>query len=120
MVIFSFANEKSCKGFFLYLVVLVLAYSDVFWRLHMYMLCFMFIAANIVGCRLRHQDARCTHRSSNKIVAATKLQSIAFFFCKFLCAGRGGAPTVRFAPVVPSAKTGPACPTIVSCSVLVT
>jgi hypothetical protein len=25
-------------------------------------LSFMFIAANIVGCRLRHQDARCTHR----------------------------------------------------------
>jgi hypothetical protein len=25
-------------------------------------LCCMFIAANIVGCRLRHQDTRCTHR----------------------------------------------------------
>jgi hypothetical protein len=31
------------------------------------------------------------------------------FAYKFLCTGRGvGAPTVRFAPVVPWAKTGPA------------
>jgi hypothetical protein len=37
------------------------------------------------------------------------LQSFAFLFCKFLCTGGGGgAPTVRFAPVVPWAKTGPA------------
>jgi hypothetical protein len=36
MVISSFANEKSRKGFFVNLVVLALAYSDVFWCLHMY------------------------------------------------------------------------------------
>jgi hypothetical protein len=29
------------------------------------------------------------------------------FLCKFLCMGEG-APTVRFGPVVPWAKTGPA------------
>jgi hypothetical protein len=50
----------------------------------------MFIAANLVCCRLRHQDARCTHRQFNKLAG-------------------GGAP-VRFAPVVPWAKTGPECP----------
>jgi hypothetical protein len=34
-----------------------------------------------------------------------------FCFANILCAGveGGGAPTVRFAPVVPWAKTGPAC-----------
>jgi hypothetical protein len=44
----------------------------------------------------------------NKLVAVTILQSFAFF-CKFLCCTGGGrgAPTVRFAPVVPWAKTGP-------------
>jgi hypothetical protein len=35
-VISSFANEKSRKGFFFNLVLLALAYSDVFWCLHMY------------------------------------------------------------------------------------
>jgi hypothetical protein len=35
MVISSFANKKVAKNFF-YLVVLALAYSDVFWCLHMY------------------------------------------------------------------------------------
>jgi hypothetical protein len=29
------------------------------------------------------------------------------FFCKFLCMGGGGPPTVRFAPGVPWAKAGP-------------
>jgi hypothetical protein len=33
------------------------------------------------------------------------LKSFAFFFCKFFI---GGAQTVRFAPVVPWAKVGPA------------
>jgi hypothetical protein len=35
---------------------------DTFWTAHVciFTLCFMFIAANTVGCRLRHQDARCT------------------------------------------------------------
>jgi hypothetical protein len=49
---------------------------------------FMFIAANIVCCRLRHQDARWTHHSFNKLVAVTILQSFAFF-CEFLCIGGG-------------------------------
>jgi hypothetical protein len=68
----------------------------------------MFIAANIVCCRLRHQDARCTHRWFNKLVAVTILQSFAFF-ANVSVWGRGGvmAPTVRFAPVVPWAKAGP-------------
>jgi hypothetical protein len=35
-VVPSFANEKNRKGIFFYLVVLALAYSDVFWCLHMY------------------------------------------------------------------------------------
>jgi hypothetical protein len=39
----------------------------------------MFIAANIVGCRLGHQDARCTHRSFNILVAVTILESFEFF-----------------------------------------
>jgi hypothetical protein len=65
----------------------------------------MFIAANIVGYRLRHQNARCTHRLLNKLVAVTILQSYAFFG-KFLCREEG-APNIRFAPVVPWAKAGP-------------
>jgi hypothetical protein len=36
VVISSFANEKSRKGFFFNLAVLVVAYCDVFWCLHMY------------------------------------------------------------------------------------
>jgi hypothetical protein len=67
----------------------------------------MFIAANIVGFHLRHQVARCTHRYSNKLVGVIILQSVAFFFANFFVLGGGGAPTVRFAPVVPWAKTGP-------------
>jgi hypothetical protein len=67
----------------------------------------MFITANIVCCRLRHQDARCTHRYFNKLVAVTILQSFAFFFLQIFMYSGGGAPTVRFAPVVPWAKTGP-------------
>jgi hypothetical protein len=35
MVISSFSNEKSRKGIILNLVAFALAYSDVFWRLHM-------------------------------------------------------------------------------------
>jgi hypothetical protein len=65
-------------------------------------LCFMFIAANIVCCRLRHQDARCpTVSSINSLL--TILQSFAFFCAHFYV---WGAPTVRFAPVVPWAKAG--------------
>jgi hypothetical protein len=64
MVISSFANEKSRKEF------LFLIWLYWFWPIVMcfgvymciFTLCFMFIAANIVGCRLRNQDARCTHR----------------------------------------------------------
>jgi hypothetical protein len=55
-------TKRVAKDFF-NLVVLALAYSDVFWRIHMYIHGMLYvIAANIVGCRLRHQDARCTHR----------------------------------------------------------
>jgi hypothetical protein len=62
-------------------------------------LCFMFIAANIVGCRLRHQDVRCTPRYCT---------ASHFFLQIFMYwEGEGGAPTVRFAPVVPWAKTSP-------------
>jgi hypothetical protein len=49
----------------------------------------MFIAANIVF---------------NKLVAVTILQSFVFFFLQIFM--YRGAPTVRFAPVVPWAKTG--------------
>jgi hypothetical protein len=69
----------------------------------------MFIAANIVSCRLRHQDAGCTHRQFNKLVAVTILQSVTFL-CKFLCTGGGGgAPTFRIAPVLQWGKAGPVC-----------
>jgi hypothetical protein len=40
-------------------------------------------------------------------VAVTILQSFAFFFVANFYVGVGA--TVRFAPVVPWAKTGPAC-----------
>jgi hypothetical protein len=63
----------------------------------------MFIAANIVGCRLRHQDAP-TVSSINWLLS--QYCKASHFFANFFFGG--GAPTVRFAPVVPWAKTGPA------------
>jgi hypothetical protein len=45
-----------CIGFSLLWCVLVFTYICIF------TLCFMFIAANIVYCRLTHQDVQCTHR----------------------------------------------------------
>jgi hypothetical protein len=47
----------------------------------------------------------------SKLVAVTILQSFAFFFLQIFMYREGGGwgwpPTVRFAPVVPWAKTGP-------------
>jgi hypothetical protein len=68
-------------------------------------LCFMFIAANIVGCRLRHQDARCTHSLLSQYCKASHFVVVVVIFMYW--EGGGGAPNVRFAPVVPWAKTGP-------------
>jgi hypothetical protein len=47
----------------------------------------MFIAANIVGCHLGHQDERCIHRWFNELVAVTILQSFAFFLQIFMYLG---------------------------------
>jgi hypothetical protein len=69
----------------------------------------MFIAANIVGCRLRHKDARCTHRQFNKLVSVTILQSFAFFFFFlriFMYLGGGGANR-SLCPGCPIGKTRP-------------
>jgi hypothetical protein len=101
MVISSFANEKSRKGFFLKFGFIGLAYSDVFWCL-----CFMFIAANIVCCRLIHQDAQVPTVSSINSLLSQYCKASHYCFGNFYVGG--GAPTVRFAPVVPWAKTGPA------------
>jgi hypothetical protein len=73
-------------------------------------LCFMFSAENIVCCRLRPQDARCTqctHRYFYKLVAATILQRFAFFFFFANFYVQEGAPTGRIAPGVPWARAGP-------------
>jgi hypothetical protein len=53
----------------------------------------MFIAANIVCCRLRHQDAQCTHRYSNKLVGVTILQSVTFFLLQIFMYWEGGGGT---------------------------
>jgi hypothetical protein len=105
MAISTFANEKSPKDFF-NLVALALAYSDVFWCLHIeyyvysrYALCLLLQILLVAALDIKTRDVPTVSS------AVTILQSFAFF-CKFLCTGGGGA-TVRFAPVVPWAKTGP-------------
>jgi hypothetical protein len=99
-------TERVAKDFFFNLVVLALAYSDVFWWLHM----FFHVMLHVYFCKYWHQDIKMPMYPLlfNKLIAVTILQSFAIFFCIFLCRG-GGAPTVRFAPVVPWAKASPAC-----------
>jgi hypothetical protein len=107
-------TERVAKDFFfliwLYWLQLILMCFGVY--ICIFTLCLMFIAANIVCCRLRHQDARCTHRSINSLLSQYCKASL-FFFFKFLCTRGGGGvwgvePTVCFAPVVPWTNTGPA------------
>jgi hypothetical protein len=103
-MVISFANERIFLIWWYWLKpILMYSYFGVYTCI--FTLCFMFIAADIVGCCLRHQDARCTHCFFNKLVAVTILQSFAFFFANFYVWGWGG-PTVGFAPVVPWANTG--------------
>jgi hypothetical protein len=46
----------------------------------------MFIAANIVCCRLRHQDARCTPPLVQQTRCCHNIAKLSIF-CKFLCTG---------------------------------
>jgi hypothetical protein len=65
----------------------------------------MFIAANIVCCSLRHQDAQVPTVSSINSLLSQYCKASHYFFGNFYVGG--GVPTVRFAPVVPWANTGP-------------
>jgi hypothetical protein len=71
------------------LVVLALAYSDVFWCLHMYILIMLYVYCCKNFC---HNIAK-----------------LRIFFVQIFMFVEGGAPTVLFAPVVPWANAGPVC-----------
>jgi hypothetical protein len=108
VVISSLANEKSRKGFFFNLVVLALAYSDVFWCLHVYLrytLCLLLQILFVAALDINTRDVP-TVSSINSLLSQY-CKASQFFFTNFYVWGWGGAPNFRFAPVVPWAKTGP-------------
>jgi hypothetical protein len=109
MVISSFANEKRRKGFFLFgcigfslfRCVLVFTYVRVYSR---YALCLFLQILLVAALDIKTRDVPSV--SSIKSLLSQYLKASHFFFANFYVRG-GGAPTVRFAPVVPWAKTGP-------------
>jgi hypothetical protein len=105
MVNSSFANEKSLKGFFLiwlYWLQPILMYFGVY--ICKFTLCFMFMLQIlfVAALDIKTRDAPTVGSINSLLSQYCKVSNI---FCKFLCTG--GAPTVRFAPVIPWAKTGP-------------
>jgi hypothetical protein len=67
----------------------------------------MFIAANIVVAALDIKTRDVPTVSSINSLLSQYCKALHFFWQIFMY--RRGAPTVRFAPVVPWAKTGPGC-----------
>jgi hypothetical protein len=87
------------------MVLLALAYSDVFWvftYVHSrYALCLLLLILFVDALDTKTRD----------ISSVSSVNSLQSQYCKalhFLCIGEGGATNIRFAPVVPWAKASPA------------
>jgi hypothetical protein len=103
MVISSFVNEKSRKVFFFKLVVLALAYSDVFsYVCSLYALCLLLQILFVAALEIKRHDVPSVSSINSLLSQYGKASH--FFFANFYV---WGAPTVRFSPVVPWAKAGP-------------
>jgi hypothetical protein len=69
----------------------------------------MFIAAKLLVAALDIKTRDVPTVSSTNSLLSQYRKASNFFFAIFYVPPGGGAPTVRFAPVVLWAKTGPAC-----------
>jgi hypothetical protein len=109
MVISSFSNEKSRKGFFLNLVALALAYSDVFWCLHNYVysryaLCLLLQILFIAALDMKTRDVPSV-RSINSLLLQYCKASL-FFLQIFMYLG-GGGRQIFICPGCPMGKDWP-------------
>jgi hypothetical protein len=94
-----FKTKRVVNDFFFNLAVSALAYSDVFWCLHMYIYIMLFVYC-CKYCWFAILDIK-----TRDVPTVSSINSLLSQYCKALhCFG---APTVRFAPVVPWTKTSP-------------
>jgi hypothetical protein len=94
---FSHLHRKRVAKDFFSLVVLALAYSDVFWCLHMYihiMLCLLLQILLVAALDIKTRDVP-TVSSINLLLS--EYCKASNFFCNFLCTGEGGGGRQLFA-----------------------
>jgi hypothetical protein len=93
MVISSLQTKRVAKNLFKNLVVLDLAYSDVFWC---YDLCLLLKILFVAALDIKTRDVPTVSSINSLLSQYCKASHI---FANFYVLGGGGAPTVRFAPV---------------------